>query len=400
MVKQCMEYARGHVRILVWGSSYERFLNMCVKHNIILWDLQAVHDAYEMNISIRGFRRLRPLVKKSGTKVRITKRYGLPFFLDRYKKRKMLFGGFLMGLLLILFLSGFIWDIHIEGNQIRTEEVVFAFLEEAEITHGMWKAGIDCKALAASLRKEFDDFIWVSVRIQGTRLLIDVQENTDLTLEDEATYGPSDLVSNLNGVVTKIVTRSGIPQVKAGDTVKKGDLLVTGQIEIKDDAGEVTHYQYCAADADIYIQTEYEYRDTLPMKYQVKEYTGQIKQGFYVELFGKKFHFLKRKNAFEQYDVVTTIRQLRLTENFYLPILWGKTEHRAYEIQEKTATKEEALRKANDNLNKNLEKSREKGVQIFKNDVKIETDGKNCKARGKITIIEKAGRRVERILGE
>ena len=80
MVKQFLQYAKGHVRIRVTGSSYERFLNICAKHQIFLWDLQSVDNAYEMNLSIRDFRMLRPLARKSSTKVRIIERYGLPFF--------------------------------------------------------------------------------------------------------------------------------------------------------------------------------------------------------------------------------------------------------------------------------------------------------------------------------
>ena len=49
--------------------------------------------------------------------------------------------------------------------------------------------------------------------------------------------------------------------VSVGDTVKKGDLLVKGELEILDDSGEVSGYQYCASDADIFLKTSYEYRE-------------------------------------------------------------------------------------------------------------------------------------------
>ncbi len=400
MVKQLLQYSKGYVRIRVTGSSYERFLNMCARHNIVLWDLLPEKNGYEMNLSIQGFKMLRPLAKKSGTKIRIIDKYGLPFFLYGHRKRKMLFGGILFGILLMVFLSGFIWDIHIEGNLTQTNDVIFDFLRESQVTHGVPKSKIDCKALAADLRKAFDNFIWVSVKIQGTRLLIDVKENTDLTLDEKIDYGPSDLVSNVNGTITKIITRSGIPQVKEGDTVKKGDPLVIGQLEIIDDSGEVASYQYCAADADIYVQTRYRYKHVFPMKYQEKQYSGQKKLGYYLEIFGKTFSFARKHIPYDAYDVVRQEHPLKLTENFYLPISWGKIENREYENIEKIYTKEEAAQKAQENLDKFLQKIQEKGVQIFENNVKIETDGKNCRAVGDIIVIEKAGKRVERTIGE
>lgn len=396
MIQQIIQYTKGHVRIRVTGSSYERFLNMCAKHDIILWNLQSVEDAYEMNISIQGFRLLKPLAKKSGTKVRILKRYGLPFFLYEHRKRKMLFGGILFGVMLMIFLSCFIWDIRIEGNQVQTDDVIFDFLTEAKITHGKKKSNIDCKALAADLRKSFDNFIWVSVKIQGTRLLIDVQENTDLTLDEKVDYGPSDLISNVNGTVTEIITRAGIPQIKAGDTVKKGQSLVLGEIEIFDDSGEVANYQYCAADADIYVQTVYRYKQTFPMQYKKKEYTGMVKHGYFLNAFNRNLTFIRKKVPYDQYDVVKEEHQLQLSSNFYLPLVWGIIEKREYVVTEKTYTKEEAVRKAQGSLDNFLSEIQQKGVQIFKNNVKIETDQKKCTAQGELILIEKAGKRVER----
>lgn len=400
MVKQILQYTKGHVRICVTGSSYERFLNMCARHGIVLWELQPADQAYEANLSIKSFRKLKPLAKKSGTRVRIIGRYGLPFFLHRYRKRKMLPAGILFGILLMVLLSGFIWDIHIEGNQMQTDDVIFDFLKEQEIVHGTRKSTIDCKALAADIRKAFDNFIWVSVKIQGTRLLIDVKENTDLTLDEKVTYGSSDLISNVNGTVSEIITRSGTPLVKAGDTVKKGQPLVEGRVALLNDAGETAGYQYCAADADIFIETAYLYEESFPMKYIKKEYTGRMKKGVLLTLTGKKFTFPGRDPGYENFDVVQTEHQLKLTDNFYLPVSWGSIESREYQVAEKTYTKSEAIRKSKDSLQKFLWKIQEKGVQILQNNVKIEAGSKSCTARGDLVLIERAGKRVMRSSGE
>ena len=65
-----------------------------------------------------------------------------------------------------------------------------------------------------------------------------------------------------------------------------------------------------------------------------------------------------------------------------------------YENQQKTYTNEEAAKRAEDELSYFLKKIQEKGVQIFENNVKIETSAKTCKAEGDIYLIEKAGKRV------
>ena len=140
MVQQMLQYGRGHVRIRVSGRSYERFLNMCAKHEIMIWDLECAGNAYEMNMTIRGFRKLKPMARKCGVRGRILEKSGLPFFLYRYRHRKMLFVGILTGLSLMLLLSCFIWDIRISGNQAITEDVIVDFLSQDEVHHGMWKS--------------------------------------------------------------------------------------------------------------------------------------------------------------------------------------------------------------------------------------------------------------------
>ena len=99
----------------------------------------------------------------------------------------------------------------------------------------------------------------------------------------------SDLIAGTAGTIERIITRQGRPQVHVGDRVKKGDLLVSSEIPILNDEKEVTGYEYCAADADILIKTVYEYRDSFPLLYEEKLYTGREKSGFLIQLGSQLF---------------------------------------------------------------------------------------------------------------
>ena len=82
----------------------ERFSERpAVIKNIYIWDLKRVCGAYEMNLSVSGFRRLKEIIRKTGTKVCIIRRSGLPFLFHRYRKRHILFSGFILCICLILF---------------------------------------------------------------------------------------------------------------------------------------------------------------------------------------------------------------------------------------------------------------------------------------------------------
>jgi len=382
------------------GFSPERFLNLCSNHNILLWDLKNVGDTYEMSISLRAFKQLKPLLKKTKTKLIIIEKQGLPFFLHRYRKRKVFFLGILCSAVLLYLLSSFIWNIHIEGNYSQTTEVILEYLEEEGISHGIWKDNVNCKDIATILRARFNDIIWVSAKIEGTRLIIDVQENTDTQLEETVEYEPSDLVANKDGIVTSIITRAGIPQVTVGDIVNVDDLLILGRLDITDDSQTVIRHEYVPADADIYIQTSYTYNDEFSLTYESKEFTGNVKKIYFIKLFDKSFGLFPKKSPYDTYDTVEDETQLKLTENFYLPIHMGTTELKQYETVTKKYTEEEAIALANENLNLFNEKLMEKGVQISQNNVKIDVDEESCKASGEIVVIEKIGKRVETEIAE
>lgn len=407
MIQKFLLYKRGILRIRVTGDSYDRFLNLCAHHQIALWNLEYHDHAYEMDISVKGFRMLRPLVRKSRTRVRILKRHGLPFFLYRYQKRKMLFAGILSGMVLMYIMSCFLWRIDIEGNQQITEGQIAKYLDAIHITNGTRISSIDCKELAAMLRRQFEMFTWVSVKQEGTRLLIQVKENQDMKAVPETAgtapvpdMSPSDIISDKNGVITSMITRKGIPVAAVGDIVKKGDLLVKGVLDILDDSGETSGYQYCHSEADIFVKTSYIYQDKVAMKEKSKEYTGKSSCTFGVRIGNFRWCLPVWKKDFADTDTVTTLYPLCLFQNFYLPVSFEKQELLEYQYASISLSKKEAAARAEKHLYKFLEEIQEKGVQISENNVKIEFDEKYCIAEGAVILIEKTGKSVERITTE
>ena len=87
-------YMKGFLRIRVSGFSPERFMNLCCNHGIMLWEIFPCKEYYEMNISLSQFYRLKPILRKTKTKVHIIKKNGFPFVLARWKKRKIFLSGF------------------------------------------------------------------------------------------------------------------------------------------------------------------------------------------------------------------------------------------------------------------------------------------------------------------
>lgn len=394
-------FLSGYLKIRIDGYSPERFLNLCSHHGIYLWNLKSCGHAYEMDISVRGFRRLKPIIRKTGTKVIIKERRGFPFFLHKYRRRKLFFAGIFCCIVSIYLMSLFIWDIDIEGNKSRTDEVILEFLDSQNISHGMRRASVNCDRIVKDIRKEYDDIIWVSAYVKGTKLFIRIKENSDRNTEkmdaentevlETSASVPVDIVADKDGVILQIITRSGVPQVHEGDKVKKGDVLVSGTVGIMNDAGEAEAYRYCRADADIVAQTELEYEDTVPLQYEVKEFTGKKSRKIWLETKNTVYTLGRQKNPFQHSTSETSAISPRLGEHFWMPFSFGYEIIREYRPAEKKYTQKEYQAILNNNFTKFCKELEKKGVQILENNVKIYREAVRASARGTLKLSEAIG---------
>lgn len=389
------EYRKGYVTIKVTHAAPERFLNLCANRGICLYDLQILEQEILVNLRKEDFFRLKPLVRKSGVRIRILKKYGLPFLFYRNKKRKAFFVGSLLCALLIAMLSAHIWNIHVEGNRQVSKERILDFLEQEHIFHGISKSKVNCSAIAAAIRREFPQVTWVSAKIVGTRLKLTIQENTDRVeaiLDEEKT--PCNIVADESGAIVRMVTKRGVPLVFPGDTCQKGDLLVSGCLEITNDNGEVTRYEYVPAEADICIRRAISYEDCFALKHKEKVFTGNIRKSWGIQAGNYRGELGFFKKLPEYTDLLCEQQRFFLTENFCLPVVFLRMEAKEYQMQETCYTKEEAKNLAIQKLENFQKNLMEKGVQIYKNNVKIETDETTCSSYGTILVDETIGQEV------
>ena len=392
-MRSFLPYLNGFIKIRIHGGQTERFLNLCMSRGIILWDLSGASDgSYSCFLSTRHFFLLAPARRKTKVQIHILEKHGLPFFFANSKNKKAFFAGILLCGILLFVLSGRIWNIHIEGNRINTTPEILKFLEKQGISHGIPKKQVNCSSVASQIRERYPETAWVSAKIQGTRLIITVKEGNYQTISSENEPVPCSICAEGEGKIVKMITRSGVPLKKIGDTCKKGDILVLGRLDLKNDSQEVFRYEYVHADADIYIKRKLPYYAELPMEYE--------KEIFFEE--EKKGGFIKAGNLYLEWGAkpqkgwkrMTEEYPLHLTENFQLPVSVGSVTLRQYKKKRILRKEDEAKAEAFRILQKYEKKLMEKGVQIFANNVKIEVDHKNCISSGTLEIIEKIGKEV------
>ncbi len=405
---QFIQYLKGYVCIRVWGYSPERFMNLCSNHDILLWNIENCGEYYTMCITVGGFRKLKGIVKKTGTKVAIQKRCGLPFFVPKMKRRKIFLIGLIGSLAFWMWMSTFIWAVDISGNYSISEDIFMDFLRENDIYVGMKRNKLNIEELEKRIRQDFGIVTWTSAKINGTRLEIQIRENeVEMSTEREGEeekgetqeefgknpYG-SDLVAEEDGVIVSMVTRKGVPQVGVGTEVKKGDILVSGSVPVYNEDSTVKFYQYYDADADVFIRRQLRQREELPLHYEKKEYTGEEKKEVVLAVMDKDFILRLGKIKYENFDTVTDKKQVKLLKNFYLPLYYGNSVNREYIVTDNIYTKEEVKIIFSEKLIKYIASLEEKGVQIMKKNVTINKGQKSWQMDMDFQVVEKTGKNI------
>lgn len=391
MLISLFRYIQGYLKIRVTGYSPERFLNLCKNKKISVWGLESGHNAYDMYIKISGFRKLKPILRKTQTKVTILERFGIPFFFHQYRKRKLFFIGIGTCLIIIYCMTFFIWNIDLEGNQTITDDVLIEYLNSEKIYHGMVKRNVDCEQIVKDIRKTFDEIIWVSASVDGTRLFIHVKENADTFIEPKEESAPCDIIADKEGTVVKIITRNGVPKVTVGSVVKQGDILVAGTVDVLNDAKEVVAHNFVTADADITLQTVVLYEDYIEKKYTQKAYTKKKRSLLYLKIGQRVLQLGIKKNKFEHVDIKTKEKQLQLGENFYLPFFIGRKNIYEYELENLEYTKEEMDTLLKTNFEQYCKELEETGSKILEKNFEISHEEKGSKGVATLTLLETTG---------
>ncbi len=382
-----LRFLRGFYKIQISGYSPERFFNLCRINGIILWDIMPVQDYFECKIRRGDFKKIDTFLKKTKVTAVILEEFGLPFFMHKNKKRKIFMAGILVTFAFLYGMTFFIWSFSFEGNETISDDILLRFVNSLDVNYGTHKDNINIQMLEEEMREYFDGISWVSVRIMGTKLIVNVKENysSDLVSGEQDETG-NNLYAGTSGTIVSMITRKGVPQMKVGDEVKAGDILVSGEVPIYDNDGNIVSYDYVDADADVTIRTQYPLHREVSRYYKHKNYTGNEYKVPYVRL-GQNYLSLRIfDKQYALYDVIMQENTHPVLEEFSIPVFWGVRRYLEYVEIEDLYGDEEGIIMLKKFLEETMKELDEKGVQIIENNVKIETDSQYLKLTGYLLI--------------
>ncbi|HEX9060202.1 MAG TPA: sporulation protein YqfD [Clostridia bacterium] len=309
-------YIRGYVIILVKGYFLEKFINISTHRQIYLWDIKKQKDgSLNLKASIKGFKMLRPVAKKTGCKIRIQKKRGVPFILNKYRRRKAFLGGGILFFAMMFVLTSFVWTVEVTGNKNINPEAIIHRLDLMGIHPGTFKYGIDTKNIVSNIMLQFDDISWASVVVKGTKIKVEIAESKEKPQMIRKDV-PCNIVSSKDAVVKDVIAKAGQQKVKPGDTVTKGQILISGIVDIENDENLKKNVH---AMGSVTARTWYEATRPVHTILKGEERTGIEKDYYTLVLFSRKISLKFGKIPFLSYDRVLIDKKLSLGEDYELP---------------------------------------------------------------------------------
>lgn len=349
-IKLLFRLLLGYVRIEVEGYYVERFINICTNNKILIWNLKREKGVkLYLNIGINDFKNLSEVARKTNCKVRILKKRGIPFLLNRYKKRKI-FAIFLIIMLCAIYISSkYVWNVEILVKDNLNIENISEDLESAGITKGILKSKIDTDKVINELRLKRDDIAWVGIDLKGTNIKVNiVKADNSPDIINNSDY--CNIIATKAGIITKITAQNGTALVKVGDTIQKGDILIAGYME-----GKYTDTRYVHSLGEVQAKVWYEKTKEVKLKEEIHKETGKKENKYEIGLNNWKIKLYGKLSKFELYETSIEENNIKIFKDFYLPISIKKLTNKEQVLENKELSLKEATDIGVGELSKQIE---------------------------------------------
>jgi similar to stage IV sporulation protein len=112
---------------------------------------------------------------------------------------------------------------------------------------------------------------------------------------------PCHIVAAKDGIIEKVLPLRGEAVVKVGDTVSKGDVLISGSVSLSGGDGEEKKLLVRAKGI---VKARVWYRESVevPLVESVKTYTGRVKKAYKIRLGNRELYFQLGEVNFSSYE--------------------------------------------------------------------------------------------------
>lgn len=321
-------YLLGEARLSVTGASPQDFLNLLTREGIPFWAVERKDELhYFVSVPMRREQQTRKLALRSFCTAEVKERRGLPVLLKKILRRPALLAGIAAAITFCFLLQNRIWVIEVQGNERVPQDVILRSLAELGIKPG-GSCEYDQQQIKMQMLNAVPELSWLAANRTGGKITVLVTERAQA--QNEAIPPKAgNLIASVDGIITDYVISEGMRMISRGETVSKGQILVSG----------LEDYGLClravCAEGEIYADTWRQGALVTPAITLEKTYTGrQWKQTSL--LVGRKRIILCGNSGIsvDSCDKMVSVKSLRLP-GYEFPVALETALYREYTLTER-----------------------------------------------------------------
>lgn len=360
----------GELEVTATGLSPEKLLNISAQNHIRLSGVRRLsYTQLRFSIGPSDYNRLKKLLPEGRYKLNISSSRGLSLMLYAFRARYCLIAGIIISIALAFFASSRVWFVKVRGCQRVSEESVLNILESCGLKWGASVSGEELDEMEKRLMQELPDISWAGISRRGVNIYAYIKENSELP-EITPVNKPADVIAAKDGVVEKVTVLQGRAVATQGQTVRAGDVLISGELVYQD-----LPYQYVYALGSVQARIWYSGEKKIPLKQLQTVRTGNKAVVRTMRVFGQEI-FLDGENPFAQYETEESEQDVM---NLGIPVTIITQTYYETQTREYSITQEEALELGKSELELELSKSIPQDAEILKTQSSVKmVEGENA----------------------
>ena len=361
-------------------SNPDRFFLKCHEKNIAIYEIQRMNNEVKIKIQTKDYSKLKQIWF---IKIKKIEPIGIQALKKKIQKHHIFLIAIGIGLVFLYVLSHIMLSVTVVHSNQDIRFLLMNALEEKGIKENTWRKSYqEIEKIKQEILDEYPDQLeWLEIEVNGLNYIVRVEERK--LEQEDLTPEACNVVATKDGIVKEMVYMNGEAIFKRNDSVKKGDILISGTIK-KD---EETKSTVCAT-GSVYAEVWYTVKASVPLSYEEYEITGKTRWN--IKLKNTSYHDFLFKSRLETYDEeITPLFTLFGTEVSF--VKQHETVKKVFTMEENEAA-DKALTLALEKISATLE---EKETIIAKKVLKKEVNNSTMNIEVFVSVLEQIGERQE-----
>lgn len=230
---------------------------------------------------------------------------------------------FLIILMILTVSNNFIREVKFENKNYYSQAVYDEVIGHLVKKGPFYVLDDNITNISQDLRNKFPEFAWIGLTRYSSKIVINIEKHDVPIKQQEDLSITGDLVASMDAIITDIIVNRGIVVVMKNQSVKKGELLVSGNLRYNNDPNDTSNL--VKSKGIIIGNTMTLEKIKVPIKTANLEYSGKLINKKYVEIFGslvgktpKTFEIYKteKKEVFNLFNIfkITNLTYYELVE--------------------------------------------------------------------------------------